>query len=136
MLKNRSWFAGQSGKGNIEAKKDVFYRLKNNPAINWRDILWLFVLKYCKAVAENGGPATGTRCLIVDDSLIAKTGKYMENVSRVWDHVSQRFLLGYKLLALTYWDGTSCIPVDFSLHREQGRNKEKPCGFKRNWNCS
>lgn len=118
-------------KGFIEGKKDVFYRLKNMPSIDWRDILWLFALKYCKAVKENGGAAMGTTCLIFDDSFLAKTGRYIEKVSRVWDHVSHRFLLGYKLLALTYWDGTGCIPVDFSLHREKGKNKEKPYGLKK-----
>lgn len=118
-------------KAYIEAKKDVFYRLKNNPAIDWRGILWLFALKYCKTVKENGDGADGTTCLIFDDSFLAKTGRYIEKVSRAWDHVSHRFLLGYKLLALTYWDGASCIPLDFSLHREKGKNKEKPYGLKK-----
>ena len=30
-----------------------------------------------------------------------------------------------------YWDGTSFIPLDFSLHREKGSNKDKPYGFKK-----
>jgi predicted nucleic acid-binding Zn finger protein len=117
-------------KGYIEAKKDVFYRLKNNPSINWRAILWLFVQKYNKTVTEKGDGTSRNRCLVVDDSLVEKTGKCIEKVSRLWDHVSHRYLMGYKLLALTYWDGSSCIPVDFSLHRERGKNKEKPFGLK------
>lgn len=116
-------------KGFVEAKKDVFYRLKNKTSIDWRDILWLFAMKYCKATKEN--QTGGTACLIFDDSLLPKTGRCIEKVSRVWDHVSHRFLLGYKLLALTYWDGISCIPVDFSLHREKGKNEEKPYGLKK-----
>jgi len=32
---------------------------------------------------------------------------------------------------LTYWDGTSCIPVDFSVHREKGKNDSKPFGLKK-----
>jgi predicted nucleic acid-binding Zn finger protein len=30
-----------------------------------------------------------------------------------------------------YWDGASFIPLDFSLHRERGRNAEKPFGLKK-----
>jgi len=30
-----------------------------------------------------------------------------------------------------YWDGVSFIPLDFSIHRERGQNKEKPFGFKK-----
>jgi hypothetical protein len=52
-------------------------------------------------------------------------------VSRVFDHVTRRYLFGFKLLVMGYWDGTSFIPLDFSMHRERGKNKEKPFGFKR-----
>jgi predicted nucleic acid-binding Zn finger protein len=116
----------------IQAKKDTFYRLKNNPEVDWRGILWLFVQKSCKAVQEKGAVDNGwPRCLVVDDSLLAKTGKFIEKVSRVWDHVSKRYIIGYKLLALAYWDGCSCMAVDFSLHREKGKNSEKPYGLKK-----
>ncbi len=37
-------------------------------------------------------------------------------------------------MALTYWDCTSCIPVDFSVHREKGKNKDKPYGLKKKEN--
>jgi len=30
-----------------------------------------------------------------------------------------------------YWDGTSFIPLDFSLHREEAQNKEKPYGLRK-----
>lgn len=55
----------------------------------------------------------------------------MEKVSRMFDHVSKRFLLGFKLLTMGYWDGTSFIPLDFSLHREKGTNANKPFGLKK-----
>ena len=37
----------------IEAKKDVFYRLKNNTDICWRMILWLFAVKFRKRVEQD-----------------------------------------------------------------------------------
>lgn len=115
----------------IEMKKDAFYRLKNKCSIDWREILWLFVLKFVNATGSNGIKANSPKCLVIDDSVLAKTGRFIEKVSRLWDHVSHGYVLGYKFLALTYWDGTSCIPVDFSVHREKGKNESKPFGLKK-----
>jgi predicted nucleic acid-binding Zn finger protein len=125
-------FTGSEMAKHIEARKDAFYRLKNNPGICWRVVLWLFGLKFIKlATAQGESNNDATRCLIFDDSSLPKTGRYIEKVSRIWDHVLNRCILGYKLLAMGYWDGTSFIPLDFSLHREKGKNASKPFGLKR-----
>ncbi|MCX6235920.1 MAG: transposase [Bacteroidetes bacterium] len=116
----------------IQARKDTFYRLKNNPKVCWRSILWMFSVKFRKVAEQQGRPsANRVRCLVFDDTVISKTGKYIEKVSRVWDHVVNRCVLGYKLLLMGYWDGTSLTPLDFSLHRERGKNDEKPYGLKK-----
>jgi hypothetical protein len=92
----------------------------------------MFGLKFIKLIAaQEENNCSTLRCLIFDDSLLPKTGRYIEKMSRMFDHVSKRFILGYKLLAMGYWDGTSFIPLDFSLHREKGRNAEKPFGLKK-----
>jgi len=113
----------------VSAGKDVFYRLKNNPMICWRLVLWLFANKFVKI--SQGSSTDKLKCLVFDDSVLPKTGRFIEKVSRVWDHVSRNYVLGFKLLVMGYWDGTSFIPVDFSLHREHGKNKEKPFGLKK-----
>ncbi|MBC8484801.1 MAG: transposase [Bacteroidetes bacterium] len=116
----------------IEARKDTFYRLKNNPGICWRMILWLFSSKFIKLADENGErDSDAVRCFVVDDSSLSKTGRYIEKVSRVWDHVLNRCILGYKLLAMGYWDRVSFIPLDFPLHREKGKNADKPFSLKK-----
>ena len=116
----------------IKARKDVFYRLKNSPNICWRLILWMFSMKFIKLVKkQTTSMVDAPRCLIFDDSMLEKTGRYIENVSRMFDHVSKRFLLGFKLLTMGYWDGTSFVPLDFSLHREKGSNQSKPFGLKK-----
>jgi predicted nucleic acid-binding Zn finger protein len=115
----------------IEAGKDTFYRFKNNQSVCWRMLLWLFAARFKSLTGSNLGANKRIRCMIFDDTLIVKTGKSIEKVSRVWDHVTQRYLLGFKLLLMGYWDGTSIIPLDFSLHRELGKNKEKPFGLKK-----
>lgn len=122
---------GSALSAHIQAKKDVFYRMKNNPGICWRNILWLFGMKFIKLAGTRGEQAGSPRCLIIDDSDLPKTGRYIEKVSRIYNHVSKRFILGYKLLAMGYWDSTSFIPLDFSLHRERGKNANKPFGLKK-----
>ncbi len=112
-------------------KKDVFYRLKNNPVIDWRMILWMFSIRFLKIMEQKSDLQDKIKCLILDDSLLEKTGKSIEKISRVWDHVKHRSVLGYKLNLLGYWDGFSFIPVDFTLHREKGKNKKKPFGLSK-----
>lgn len=118
-------------KHQIEAGKDSFYRLKNNPDICWRLILWLFAAKFKKLTESGSNNTNAIRCMIFDDTVLVKTGKAIEKISRVWDHVTNRWQLGFKLLLIGYWDGVSFIPLDFSFHREKGTNKEKPFGFKK-----
>lgn len=113
-----------------DAEKDAYYRLKNNPLVDWRRILYAFAKKYRQITVERGGDdVTGPRCMVIDDSVLEKTGKMIEGVGRLWDHVSHRWVLGFKVLCLGYFDGKSFIPLDFSLHREKGANKKKPYGL-------
>jgi predicted nucleic acid-binding Zn finger protein len=116
---------------NIEAGKDTFYRLKNSVSVCWRLVLWLFAAKFRKLAENNSNYQGGIRCMVFDDTVIEKTGRFIEKISRVWNHVSQSYTLGFKLLLMGYWDGTSFIPLDFSLHREYGKNQDKPFGLKK-----
>jgi len=113
------------------AGKDAFYELKNNSKINWRGFLDGTVRRFIKEVQANAEPAEQfvLRCFIVDDTFCEKTGKCIEMIGHVWDHVVQKYLLGFKILVLGYWDGKSFIPLDFSFHGEQGKNPAKPQGM-------
>ena len=119
-------------KHHIEAGKDTFYRLKNHSQVCWRLLLWLFVSKF-KSLSNSKlkQVGQGPKCMVFDDTLLEKTGKCIEKVSRMFDHVTKRYVLGFKLLLVGYWDGISFIPIDFSMHRELGTNKEKPFGLKK-----
>jgi len=118
-----------------EAGKDVFYRLKNNSQLNWRLLHWLFANQFKKIVDSKFAPQSSSpKCLIFDDTILSKRGKKIEKVSRLYDHVTKGFILGFKLLLMGYWDGYSFIPIDFSLHRERGSNKQKPFGLTRKEN--
>ena len=70
-----------------------------------------------------------TTCFIIDDTVLEKSGVRMEGISRVFDHVKGRCVLGYKLLLCAFFDGKTTIPFDFSLHQEKG--KQGDCGLTR-----
>jgi hypothetical protein len=114
------------------AGKDAFYGLKNNPLTDWRMIVMAMVIrfetlkKHAVVNVENM-----IRCLIADDTAMQKRGKTMEGISRIWDHVFHRSILGFKGLVLSFWDGVSFIPIDFSLHNERGKNPSKPFGLSK-----
>lgn len=118
----------------IAAQKDTFFRLKNNEEYNWRNLHYLFAKRFNKLNARHDDrdadqSSDDPQCLIVDDSLTRKVGMKIEFIGKVFDHVMRKSVLGFKLLLLAFWDGDSLIPLDFSYHAEQGKNKKYPFGL-------
>jgi hypothetical protein len=118
----------------IDAQKDAFFRLKNNEEYNWRNLHYLFAKRFKKLNTHHDDrdvseSSKTPQCLIVDDSLIPKAGRKIEFIGKVFDHVIKDWVLGFKLLLLTFWDGNSLIPLDFSYHSEKGKNKKYPFGL-------
>lgn len=108
-----------------DGSKNPYYDLLGNEHINWRSLLYLFAKRYLSLSGRIAAHNGKTRALIFDDSPIEKSGKKIEAVSKMHDHVTGRYLFGYKLLVCGYWDGDNFIPVDFSLHRERGSELDK-----------
>lgn len=82
------------------------------------------VLRYYQIVADRSR-CEGTkiiRCLVIDDTLLEKTGKCIEGITKVFDHVIHRTVLGLKMLVLGYWDGFNFVALDASLHNELGES--------------
>jgi len=100
---------------------NTFYRLMNNPWMNWRKLLMTFAKQFTGQVKANGDNTAGVTCFVLDDTDIEKTGKTMEFISRIFNHATKLYPLGYKLLLLAFWDGKSLIATDCSLHREKGQ---------------
>ena len=105
----------------IQAKKDVYYDVKNNEFINWRSLLLLHAKRFQYLILQHQSTIIkGIRAIIFDDTPIEKNGKKTEKLSNMFDHVTGRCIFGYKLLVCGFWDGGSFIPLDFSFHREKG----------------
>lgn len=121
-----SYFSRQFGKlVDREGSKNPYYDVLGNEHISWRSILYLFAKRYLNLSGRIAGYSGKIRALIFDDSPIEKSGKKIEAVSKMHDHVTGRYIFGYKLLVCGYWDGNNFIPVDFSLHRERGGELDK-----------
>jgi len=121
-----SYFTRQYGKqADRDGSKNPYYDLLGNENISWRTILYLFAKRYLNLSGRIANFTNKIRVLIFDDSSLEKSGKKIEAVSKMYEHSTDRYIFGYKLLVCGYWDGDSFIPVDFSLHRERGSELDK-----------
>jgi len=124
-----NFFSRQFGKlAGIKGSKNPYYDLLGNEYICWRSILYMFAMRYLNLARRIREDTGQIRALIFDDSPLEKRGKKIEGVSKIHDHVTGRFIFGYKILVCGYWDGGNFIPVDFSLHRERGKELDKARG--------
>jgi len=121
-----------SRSGEQSCGKDTFYRMKNNPGIDWRAILYVLINRFLYLVRNNQEvPCGKPTCLIADDTVLPKRGKGIECIGRVFDHKDHSYKLGFKALFLSLFDGKSLLPLDFSMHSEIGRREEMPFGLKK-----
>jgi hypothetical protein len=70
-------------------------------------------------ISQELGPLTGTanmKVLIADDTLYRRNrSKYVELLSRVFDHTDHRYYRGFRMLTLGWSDGISFVPVSCAL---------------------
>ena len=108
--------------GILEVGKNCFYRLLARPEMDWRILLLSMARRFQNIVRKEKAEETDApKCYIIDDTTVSKTGLHFEGLSRVFDHVLGKCVLGYKLLILAFFDGRSTYTVDMSIHRESGK---------------
>ncbi len=122
-------------KNSIQAQKDAFYRFVGQPGYNWRNLIYRLFFQIQRHL--NSVPYKD-RLLVVDMTLIKKTGECIELISRMFDHVSKSHILCFPTLFLGYFDGRSFFPLDFSVSvtKKRPNINEKPldkrsCGHRR-----
>ncbi len=109
----------------IDFKKDVFYDFMKNEKIDWRRIMSLFTKQLFRIIQKKSVDVNEVKTptfFIVDDTLVEKSGKTIEKIGKVFDHCTRTYRIGMKLLTLGFWDGTSFIPLDMSIHNEPGKS--------------
>lgn len=105
-----------SDAGGSEIGKDTVYRFLNSTSANWRKFLHLL----CASIlSKRILPLTSVdtpKVFVVDDSLYNRNrSKKVELLARVHDHNDNRYYRGFRLLTLGWSDGSSFLPVSFSL---------------------
>lgn len=100
---------------------NTFYRLLNNPLMNWRTLLLGFAKQFAKHVNKAEDSLSKITCFVLDDTDLHKTGKTIEFIGRIHNHATDTYPLGFKMLLLSFFDGKSLFSLDFSLHREKGK---------------
>jgi len=95
--------------------KDAAYELLKGPRYNWRRVVLTLAAKLF-LVFNRLTDEQRESVLILDDSLYDRSrSKKVELLSNVYDHCEGRYLKGFRMLTLSWSDGTSCLPLDFAL---------------------
>lgn len=95
------------------ARKDVLYDTLKREDINWRE----FNMQIAKQVHEaHDLGKSRTRVLVLDDSIKERRGKKIEAVSRHFDHVSNRYVMGQQVLTLGLATDEAFLPLDSQIY--------------------
>jgi hypothetical protein len=115
----KHWLHWSSG------RKDSFYRFKENANYRWRTFFYKVNAQIFKEIQIDQLPQN-ERHAIIDDSILAKLGKRLENVCYHYDHNLGRSVLGYCIVTLGLLTGHGFYPVDFAYYFSKKRNAKTP----------
>ena len=108
-----------------EARKDTLYRFKQNTAYRWRSFMYKINNQIFNAIELDNTPQE-ERYFVIDDTMLAKLGKKIENVSYIFDHNLGRSVLGFCIVILGLFTAHGFYPLDFAYCFGQKRNKKSP----------
>ena len=112
--------------GAVDFEQTALYRFLQSDLLNWRSVLFELGRQLRAADVETGGNLP--TALIVDDTTIEKTGRRIEGASNVHDHTTGGFVLGFKLVALAWFDGLACRFLDSAPVKERTASLKKVKG--------
>ena len=115
-FQQRNWFRLlQSSKKESLPGKDVIYRFLNTITFAWKTFLTSIATDLINRIQ----PLTSTkrvRVFVIDDTLYSRSrSKVVELLLWVHDHSTNKFVHGFSMLTLGWSDGSSFVPLDFSL---------------------
>jgi hypothetical protein len=107
------------------SKKDTLYRFKNNPKYRWRSFFKKVTNEVLESVEINNTPQKD-RVFVIDDTILLKLGKMIDNVSFIYDHNLGRTVLGYCIVALGLFTPKGFYPLDFAFCFGKKRHPKSP----------
>lgn len=137
----KNFFQGVVKDKNITIGKDAVYNFLNSPTYNWRRFTHLLFSKIYILIRQLLDDSS-EEVLIFDDSTYDRSrSKKVELLSRVFDHNTNKYLKGFRMLTLGWSDGNSFLGLDFALlssakesNRYNGITKDldkRTCGYQR-----
>ena len=104
-----------SKKQDTAFSKNTYYRFLNQSSFNWTKFISLLSAKVIAYLDTLTRPER-IMCLALDDSVIPRErSKKVELLSYVYNHVIGKTVKGFNMLALSWTDGYSHIPVGFNM---------------------
>ena len=86
---------------------NCYYRMMRRTTMDWRKLLMGMALRFLAILRkEHAEVSSDNASYIFDDTTLEKTGYGMEQISRVFDHVQGKCILGFKLLVCAFFDST------------------------------
>ena len=118
-------------KGEAEFSDDTVHRFLKNTKIHWEKIL-LFLSVSVIARLRPLTNADRLTAIVVDDSLFSRNrSKKVELLSKVFDHVTHKFFMGFRMLTLGFTDGVTFIPFAQQLMASADTNNPSAITDKR-----
>jgi len=108
-----------------KARKDTLYRFKQNTAYRWRSFMYKANSQIFKAIELDNTPQED-RYFVIDDTILAKLGKKIENVSYIFDHNLGHSVLGFSIVILGLFTAHGFYPLDFAYCFGKKRNNKSP----------
>ena len=138
----KNFYQGIVKNPEIEYNKSAAYDLLKNSHYNWRLFLYKIVIVIINTFFKPLSSENREDVLILDDTTHPRNrSKRVELLANVYDHVSHKYIKGFRILSLCWSDGNSLVPVDFALlssnkpeNRYQGMNEKidkRSCGYRR-----
>jgi hypothetical protein len=107
------------------AKKDSLYRFKQNAKYRWRTFMHKSNDQIFEAI-ELSKQLQQDIHFVIDDTILAKMGKKIENVSFIYDHHLGRFVLGFCIVTLGLFTAQGFYPLDFAYCFSKRRHNKSP----------
>ena len=103
--------------------KNTVYRFLNNSRINWERFTTMLSERIVNGFMHPLTDKKREDIFVIDDSAYHKRGyKKTELVAKVFDHVSMKYIKGFRMLSLGWSDGNSFVPI---THRLLSSSKDK-----------
>jgi hypothetical protein len=95
---------------------DTVYRFLQDSTFHWKKFLTLLTKRIIRQFIQPLNEIDRVTVLTIDDSLIKREESHeVELLSKHFDHTSHQMVKGFNMLTLGYDDGSTFLPIDFTL---------------------